>query len=55
VPPPYPPPPRPPRGARGGAPTKQLVFDDEGKLKLSRVNRQMTQDEQDMFVNPGIK
>jgi hypothetical protein len=34
---------------------KLLEFDQQGKLKLSRVNRQMTQDEQQQLVNPGIK
>lgn len=34
---------------------KLLKFDDQGKLKLSRVNRQMTQQEQQQLVNPGVK
>jgi len=34
---------------------KQLKFNKQGKLTLSRVNRQMTQDEQEMFVNPGVR
>jgi hypothetical protein len=34
---------------------KLLKFDEAGKLVLSRVNRQMTQDEQQAFVNPGVK
>lgn len=34
---------------------KQLKFNSQGKLVLSRVNRQMTQDEQDRLVNPGVR
>lgn len=34
---------------------KLLKFDDQGKLKLSSVNRQMTQQEQQQLVSPGVK
>jgi hypothetical protein len=34
---------------------KQLKFNNQSKLVLRRVNRQMTQDEQSMLVNPGVR
>lgn len=34
---------------------KQLKFNKQGELTLSRVNRQMTQDEQEQLVNPGVR
>lgn len=34
---------------------KLLKFDQQGKLTLSRVNRQLTQEELEQLVNPGVK
>jgi hypothetical protein len=34
---------------------KLLKFDQQGKLTLSRVNRQLTQEELELLVNPGVK
>lgn len=35
---------------------KQLTFDQQGqKLQVSRVNRQMTAEEQQMMLRPGVR